>query len=68
MAGGHNSILGRDIRDVVRKFRTGMPTRLNVTEHDIRLDYAVISYELMTGHAVAIRTGSEFLTTEKING
>ena len=68
MAGGHNSILGRDIRDVVRKFRTGMPTRLNVTEHDIRLDYAVISYELMTGRAVAIRTGSEFLTTEKING
>ena len=68
MAGGHNSILGRDIRDVVRKFRTGMPTRLNVTEHDIRLDYAVISYELMTGRAVAIRTGSEFLPTEKING
>ena len=68
MTGGHNSILGRDIPDVIRKFRTGMPTRLNVTEHDIRLDYAVVSYELMTGCAVALRTGSEFLTTEKVNG
>ncbi len=68
MTGGHNSILGRDVPDVIRKFRTGMPTRLNVTEHDIRLDYAVVSYELMTGRAVALRTGSEFLTTENVNG
>ena len=44
-----------------------MPTRLNVTERDIRLDYAVVSYELMTGRAVALRTGSEFLTTENVN-
>ena len=67
MAGGHDSILGRDIADVIKKFRTGMPTRLNVTEQKIRLDYAVLSYELMTGRAVSIKAGSEFLTTEKLN-
>lgn len=64
MTGGHDSVLGRDVRDVVRKFRTGMPTRLNVTEKNIRLDYAVISYELMTGRAVSIRAFSEFYTPE----
>ena len=64
MVGGHNSILGRDIADVVRKFRTGMPTRLNVTEKNIRLDYAVISYEMTTGHAVSIKAYSEFYTPE----
>ena len=64
MVGGHNSILGRDIPDVVRKFRTGMPTRLNVTEKNIRLDYAVISYEMNTGRAVSIKAFSEFHTPE----
>ena len=64
MVGGHDSILGRDIPDVVRKFRTGMPTRLNVTEKNIRLDYAVISYEMNTGHAVSIKAFSEFYTPE----
>ena len=64
MTGGHNSILGRDIPDVVRKFRTGMPTRLNVTEKNIRLDYAVVSYEMMTGRAVSIQAYSEFYNPE----
>ena len=64
MVGGHDSILGRDIPDVVRKFRTGMPTRLNVTEKNIRLDYAVISYEMNTGRAVSIKAFSEFHTPE----
>ena len=60
MVGGRDSILGRDVPDVLRKFRTGMPVRLNVTEKNIRLDAAVISYELNTGKAVAIRPLSEF--------
>ena len=66
MVGGHDSILGRDVPDVVRKFRTGMPTRLNVTEKNIRLDYAVVSYEMMTGCAVSIQAYSEFYTPENL--
>lgn len=65
MVGGHNSVLGREVADVVRKFRTGMPTRLSVTEKNIRLDYAVISYELQTGRAVDICACSEFYTPEE---
>ncbi len=55
MVGANNSILGRDTEAVVRKFRTGMPQRLPVCEQNIRLDGAVVSYELATGRAVSIK-------------
>ncbi len=59
MVGAADSILGRDVADVVRKFRTGMPTRLNVAEENIRLDAAVLTYELNTGKAVSLTPVSE---------
>lgn len=59
MVGGNDSILGRDIDAVVRKFRTGMPTKLSVIEDNIRLDGCVVSYELNTGKAVEIRAFSK---------
>ena len=64
MVGGNDSVLGREISDVVRKFRTGMPTKLNVVEENIRLDAALVSYELKTGRAVAIKTLSEMYVKE----
>lgn len=64
MVGGNDSILGRSIEDVVRKFRTGMPTKLNVIEDGIRLDACVISYEMNTGRAVKIETFSKFYHPE----
>ncbi len=66
MVGGDHSILGRSVEDVVRKFRTGMPTRLNVVENNIRLDACVISYEMNTGRAVAIQTISRKYNPETI--
>lgn len=59
MVGGNDSVLGRDVQDVIKKFRTDMPTKLNVVEDNIRLDACVISYELNTGKAVGIETISE---------
>lgn len=64
MTGGHDSVLGRNVKDVVKKFRTGMPTRLEVTENRIRLDYCVVTYELNTGKAVEIVNSSEFYEPE----
>lgn len=55
MVGANDSILGREVPDVLKKFRTGMPVRLNVKETGIRLDAAVITYELATGKAVAVQ-------------
>jgi len=56
MTGADYSILGREVEAVLRKFRTGMPVRLPVVETGIRLDAAVISYDLNTGRATAIKT------------
>jgi len=60
MVGGHESILGREIKNVLYKFTTGMPNRLEVVEKGlIRLDGAVITYDLTTGRAKKIITVSE---------
>ncbi len=64
MVGGNDSILGRNAEDVIRKFRTGMPTRLNVTEDKIRLDFCVVSYEMNTGKAVNIEAHSKLYQPE----
>ena len=64
MVGGNDSILGRNAEDVIRKFRTGMPTRLNVTEDKIRLDFCVVSYEMNTGKAVSIEAHSKLYQPE----
>lgn len=65
MTGGNDSILGRSIEDVIRKFRTGMPTKLTVVEKDIRLDACIISYEMDTGKAIGIKAFSRIYHPEK---
>ena len=66
MVGANDSILGRDTEAVVRKFRTGMPQRLPVCEQNIRLDGAVVSYELATGRAVSIQPISRMYNGEAV--
>ncbi|MBO4491998.1 MAG: YmdB family metallophosphoesterase [Lentisphaeria bacterium] len=65
MVGGADSILGRNVEDVLRKFRTGMPAKLEVVETNIRCEGVVISYELNTGRAVSITPVSEMYDPEK---
>lgn len=55
MTGAEHSILGREVDAVVDKFRSGMPRRLPVVENGIRLDAAIISYDLNSGRATAIK-------------
>jgi len=55
MVGANDSILGREVEPVVNKFRTGMPQRFPVCEKNIRLDGVVVSYDLATGKAVAVK-------------
>lgn len=65
MVGGADSILGRDCDSVLRKFRTGMPTKLEVVEENIRYDAVVLTYEMMTGRAVSLTPVSELFDPEK---
>ncbi|MFA7232246.1 MAG: TIGR00282 family metallophosphoesterase [Victivallaceae bacterium] len=62
MTGAERSVLGRDIAAVVDKFRTGMPRRFLVVETGIRLDGVVISYDVNTGRATAIKNFSRMST------
>ena len=54
MVGSEESILGRDIDAVIKKFVTGMPKRLPVSNKNIRLDAVVVSYNATTGKAETI--------------
>ena len=55
MTGAATSVLGRDVKDVLYKFTTGMPNRLAVGEKGtIRLDGTVVTYDYRTGRASAI--------------
>jgi metallophosphoesterase (TIGR00282 family) len=62
MVGADYSILGRNVQAVLKKFTTGMPSRFTVEEKGIRLDGAVISYELSTGRATGIKAISKMTT------
>ena len=55
MTGSSNSVLGRDIECVIKKFTTGMPQKLPVVEKDIRLDAVIVSYDMNTGRATEIK-------------
>jgi hypothetical protein len=54
MTGANYSILGREVEAVLKKFTTGMPTRLPVVEKGIRLDAVVIEYSPERGSATGI--------------
>ena len=55
MCGAEFSILGREVAAVLRKFRTGMATRLPVVENgDIRVDGVCVTFDVNTGRASAI--------------
>ncbi len=54
MVGSRESILGRAIPPVLRRFSTGMPARFKVVEDNIRLDGAVVSIDPVAGRAHGI--------------
>ncbi len=61
MVGADRSVLGREVDDVIAKFVSGMPGRLNVVEKGlIRLDGAVITYDYQSGKATEIQPISRF--------
>ena len=65
MVGGEYSVLGRTVESVVQKFGTSMPCRLPVEESNIRLDGAIVSYNLSDGKATAIKPISKMHNKEE---
>jgi metallophosphoesterase (TIGR00282 family) len=54
MTGPHESVLGRQVSHVVKRFRTGMPIRFPVAERDRRATGVLVDVDEATGQARAI--------------
>ncbi len=59
--GPHDSVLGRDIEPVLKRFLTGMPQRFTVAAERILLQGALVEIDEVTGKAYSIRRISERL-------
>lgn len=57
--GPHESVLGREIEPVIRRFLTAMPQRFEVAREGIRLQGALIEVDESTGKAIKIQRVSE---------
>ncbi|MBI4368582.1 MAG: TIGR00282 family metallophosphoesterase [Candidatus Omnitrophica bacterium] len=55
MSGPYRSVLGRDIEQVLHKFKTQMPGPMEVASEDVRLSGALIEIEVQTGRAKSIQ-------------
>ena len=60
--GPHESVLGREIEPVVKRFVTGMPQRFEVAKDRVILHGAVIEIDEATGKAMKIQRLSEHLS------
>jgi metallophosphoesterase (TIGR00282 family) len=59
--GPHESVLGREIEPVVKKFLTAMPQRFEVAKNRVLLQGALIEIDESTGKALKIQRVSEAL-------
>jgi metallophosphoesterase (TIGR00282 family) len=57
--GPHESVLGREIEPVLKRFLTGMPQRFEVAKNNVLLHGAVIEIDSDSGKAVKIQRISE---------
>lgn len=55
MTGPKDSVLGRDVGSVLRRFITGLPTKFDIAENDVAMEGALITIDSATGRATAIQ-------------
>jgi 2',3'-cyclic-nucleotide 2'-phosphodiesterase len=60
--GPHESVLGREIEPVLRRFMTGIPQRFEVARGRILLQGVIVEIDPATGKATAVRRVSEPLS------
>jgi metallophosphoesterase (TIGR00282 family) len=54
MTGPFDSIIGMDREAVMKRFLTGMPTRFEVAQHDVRLCGLLVDIDNWSGHAIEV--------------
>ncbi len=63
--GPHESVIGREIEPVIKRFLTLQPQRFAVAENDVKLQGAIVEINDHTGKATSIQRVSENLTAAK---
>ena len=61
--GPHESVLGREIEPVIKRFVTNMPQRFEVAKNRVLLQGAIIEIDDATGKATMVQRVSELLAT-----
>lgn len=64
MCGPENSILGRDPRNIIKRFFNSMPTAFPIAGGPVRVCGAIIEVDEKTGRAISIRRISEIVREE----
>jgi hypothetical protein len=64
MTGPRDSVLGRDIDSVMKRFLTGMPSRFTVASGDIVFEGAIVTLDDTTGKASDIEIVREVIPCE----
>jgi len=59
--GPHESVLGREIEPIIRRFMTNMPQKFDVAKGRVLLQGAVMEIDQQTGHAKGIQRLSQAL-------
>ena len=54
MTGPFDSIIGMDHEAVLKRFLTGMPTRFEVAQHDVRLCGLLVEIDEWSGQATSV--------------
>jgi len=62
--GPHESVLGREIEPIIRRFKTNMPQKFEVAKHRVLLQGALVEVDDTTGRALSIRRLSEQASEE----
>lgn len=55
MTGARESVIGRDIPSVLKKFLTGMPSKFEIADRDLWLNGLLARLDEKTGHTVELR-------------
>lgn len=55
MTGSKDSVLGRDVESILRKFLTGMPSPIELASKDVHLEGVLITVDEKTGKATRIK-------------
>jgi metallophosphoesterase (TIGR00282 family) len=63
--GPHDSVIGRAVEPIIKKFMTSMPQKFEVAEGRVLLQGCVLDLDEQTGRAVSIRRISEPLLMEQ---